>query len=226
VEQSRQSYTAVEDAIRAWAEFSCVGDGTKGGYVRVAYLRRDKQLIALGTGLTLAECLAAVEQDCKAGGKTAREFDAAHCSVCAMNQLAPTGSLDAVSALDGYLLAPNRGFAVAWDGNQFRLTAHWWRQVRTPREIIQQVIRDRILVRWEHGDFAFETFPVRGKKNWLAQTKKTSRPPACKKLYPTEERQIVVLGGSLRKVLVHAEEPISAALREDDAWYRLTQRCT
>jgi hypothetical protein len=69
VDQPQQSYTLVEAAIRAGAELSCVGDGTKGGYVRVAYLGRDKQLLALGTGLTLGECLAAVEQDCGAGGK-------------------------------------------------------------------------------------------------------------------------------------------------------------
>jgi hypothetical protein len=168
---------AVEQAIRAGAELACLGDQTREGHVRVAYLGRDKQLIAVGTGLTLAECLAAVEQDCATGGKAAKEFEAAHCSVCALDRLAPTGSSDASSALDGYLLAPNRGFAVRWREGQFRLTAHWWRQVSTPREFIQEVIREQVPVRWQHDEFTFETVPLRGKAAKLfAHTKTTGRP--------------------------------------------------
>ena len=91
-----------------------------------------------------------------------------------------------MSAFDGYLRAPNRGFEVCCRGEWFRFRAHWWRKVYTSREIIQEVIRDRVLVRWEHGDFAFETGPVRGKEKWLAQTKTTARPPGSKRPYPTE----------------------------------------
>jgi hypothetical protein len=218
---------ALEAAIRAGAELACVGDQTRQGYVGVAYLGRDKQLLAVGTGLTLGECLAAVNQDCAAGGKTAKEFESAHSPVCALDRLAPTGSPDAVSALDGYLLAPNRGFAVRWHEGQFRLTARWWRKVSTPREFIQEVIREQVPLPWQHGDFTFETVPLQGKANKLfAHTRTKSRPAGSKHLYPTEERQIAVLGGSLADVLANAEGPIAAALREDEEWYRLTRRCT
>jgi hypothetical protein len=224
VDEHQSIYPALEAALGTGAELSCIGDRTTGGYVRVAYLGREKRLAAVGIGLTLGECLTAVELDCATGGPMCREFEARHCSVCALNHLAPVGSQESVSALDGYLLAANRGFQVVWDGQRFFLTAHWWRKVSTPRDILEQVIREQVAVRWRHGDFAFETVPIRGKEKWLAQTKTTARPEGTKKTTPTEERKVEVLGKTLAEALFNAEGPITNALQEDDEWFRLVRR--
>jgi hypothetical protein len=128
--------------------------------------------------------------------------------------------MEPVSSLDGYLLAPNHGFELNWHDGQFQLTARWWRKILPPRHIVHQVISEKVVVRWQHGEFAFESVPVRGKDKWLAQTKTVAHPAGSSKVYPAEERHLKVVGSSVPEVLAKIEEPMASALHEDEEWYR------
>ena len=217
------SHPALEEALRAGAELSCRGEELNGGMARIAFLGRDRELLAVGLGRTFPESLDLVEADIAVGGPAVKEFLAAHCDVCALNHMASSGVPDAVSALDDYLLGSNRGFAVRQQEDRLHFRAHWWRSFHTPKALKQRVVSERVTIHWRHGEYRYVTAPVQGKTKWLPQTKTTARPIGAKLPYPCEERCVEAVADTLPALFAAADQPIAAAVREDAAWHSLLE---
>ncbi len=156
-------YPDLDRAIQDGAVLACYRESAKDGYARVAGLGRGDALLALGTGVTLPDALAALEHDHLHGGRAAEEFRADQCLTCAMNRLDPAGSSAAVSALDVHLL-DGHSFEVTWADGQFRLVTEWRREARLPREVMRGLIAGGVPTRWRHGEFVWDIVPGRSRK--------------------------------------------------------------
>ncbi len=228
------TYPALDQAIRSGAWLVCGIDANKGAPGRLAWLwcERTRVDLALGAGPTFAEALQALEQDLLSATPIGPQVSQpGNCWVCAMNALVPAvaGSGEAVSALDGFLLA-SREFHVNWHEGQFHFTAQWTRRADALGvEVKRRLIEERVPSRWRHGEHVWEYVPVQNHRTgaWVGlNIRVVSRPASSKQHCPCEKRRVEVMADTLGAVLASAEERLARALREDEEWLGQTTRCT
>lgn len=221
-------YPAVEHAIRSGALLVCEADVGKPGPGRIARLwsEQTKADLAIGLGHTLPEALHALEQDLLSASPVGPHVsEHSDCWVCAMNAFFPvvSGSAEAVSALDGHLLA-RRSFEVKWQEGRFHFTSRWVRAAnRLTPEMKQQLREEKVPIRWRHGEYVWEVTPLQHRKTgaWdYFSTRSVSRPPGSKGFSPSEPWQVAVEAGTLAGVLAAAEERLAAEQRDEEEWLR------